>query len=84
MSRHHQTPEWKRARRERLDMDGWRCQGCRRAGRLEVHHLHSMRDGGNHALENLVSLCRQCHMNAHRQPQTASARQWARLIEDLK
>ena len=83
MSRHHHTVEWTVARRKRLDMDGWRCTDCGRAGRLQVHHLHSLKDGGNHDMGNLRTLCRDCHLDAHRQPHTPTERQWARLVEEL-
>ena len=83
MSRYHHSQEWARARRERLDLDGWRCQDCGRPGRLEVHHLHSLRDGGDHSLANLRTLCRECHLDAHRAPQTDNEKAWKSLIEEL-
>ena len=67
MSRHHfklNRRKWSRARRLALDRDGWRCQadGCGRAGRLEVHHVKALDDGGEpFAIENLTTLCRNCH-----------------------
>ena len=66
-----------------LERDGYRCQSCGRPGRLEVHHLRSLKDGGNHEMGNLRTLCRGCHLDAHRQPKTASEREWQRLIEEL-
>ena len=83
MSRFHHTPEWARARRERLDLDGWRCRQCGRAGRLEVHHIVSLKDNGNHALDNLITLCREHHLDIHRQPVTENQAGWAELISEL-
>ena len=52
MSRHHRYsgiakgPEWERCRRMAKERDGWRCQKCGRAGRLEVHHVIELAHGG--------------------------------------
>ena len=84
MSRHHQTKEWAAARAMALDRDSYRCRECGRAGRLEVHHKHSLKDGGNHELSNLISLCKFDHIEIHRAPQTPEQAEWARLLEELK
>ena len=45
-------------RRLALDRDGWRCQTCGKAGRLEVDHVRSLNDGGElFDLANLQTLC---------------------------
>ena len=59
MSRlHRQTHNrtWARIRREVLDRDGWRCQteGCGKPGRLEVHHVKHLQEGGTNDLGNLT------------------------------
>jgi len=72
------TPAWARARRAALERDGWRCTACGKtqaqakadspAGKgLEVHH----RSGAGvraetHVLEDLVTLCRACHLDTLR------------------
>ena len=69
---------WQHARRAALERDGYRCvecvdQGLGGAGKLEVHHitpLSGIRDGDGHwhkgglpfALDNLKTLCRDCHI----------------------
>ena len=83
MSAAHHNREWANASLKRRDLDNWRCQSCGRAGRLEVHHVKAMRDGGGHELENLRTLCRGCHIAIHRQPQTPNAAAWAALVEEL-
>ena len=83
MSKYHHTPEWALARSRALNRDGWRCRQCGRAGRLQVHHLHSLQDGGTHEIENLRTLCREHHLDAHRQPQTPEQQEWANLISEL-
>ena len=93
MSRHHLTlnrRRWAVARRRVLDRDGWRCQSCGRAGRLEVDHVEALEDGGDPwALDNLQTLCRRCHIrktageNRARRLPSAEVRAWQRLVEEL-
>ena len=67
---------WKRLRRTILDRDGWRCQSCGRAGRLEVHHKTPVREGG--AIwdpANLTTLCYRCHVSSHH-PVDADVQAW--------
>ena len=45
------------------------CQGCGKTGAesgraLDVHHLQPFRFSGDNSLDNLVALCRSCHMRA--------------------
>ena len=49
--------------------DGMTCQQCGSRTDLDVHHTKGMK---SHALSNLVTLCRTCHIATHRtsQPQT--------------
>lgn len=59
---------WKALRRAIVERDGWRCTACgRAAGRLEVHHVKSVFDGGAmYDPSNLRTLCRDCHLEQHR------------------
>ena len=61
MSRHHREThnrEWERIRQHVFDRDGHRCQDCRKAGRLEAHHMLELAHGGTNDLSNLKTLCR--------------------------
>jgi len=59
------TALWQRTRLAALARDGHRCTGCGFSGRLEVHHVTPIADGGAaYDLKNLVTLCPSCH---HRQ-----------------
>lgn len=58
---------WKAKRLLVLERDGWQCMTCDciHEGRftkadLEVHHRH-YRNLGNESLEDLVSICPECH-----------------------
>ena len=48
------------------------CEKCLESGRLvpvdEVHHILPVDQGGTHAEDNLVSLCRSCHTKTRRPP----------------
>lgn len=52
------------------------CQCCGRkekdlTRKIETHHIDF--EGENHAPENLISLCRSCHLRKHKQHATATA-----------
>ena len=54
--------KWVGVRALVLDRDGWACVKDGRKGRLEVDHITPMHHGGDlYAMENLQTLCRQCH-----------------------
>ena len=62
----YQSRRWRLLRRLVLDLAGWRCQRCGRAGRLEVHHRVALAEGGA-AFDpaNLEAVCRPCHFGRH-------------------
>ena len=72
------SPQWRKKRELILRRDGYRCQECRRYGRITqantVHHIKHLEDRPDLALvsSNLVSLCRACHAKAH--PEKGGAR----------
>ena len=45
------------------------CELCQQDGRLvpteEVHHKTPLAEGGTHARENLIALCKACHAKIH-------------------
>lgn len=47
------------------DRDGWRCVSCTRRDGLSAHHIIYRSQGGDDALDNLVSLCTNCHRAVH-------------------
>lgn len=57
-------------REQVLKRDGYKCQQCQRTDKLVVHHKDNNGRGcpkPNNELKNLVTLCRKCHLEAHRQ-----------------
>lgn len=56
---------WRRKRKERLEIDDYRCARCKdNSAWLEVHHLTYDRLGSER-MEDLITLCRDCHMRDH-------------------
>lgn len=69
-----------------LERDGYACRDCglkyarvvTKTGRtkvnLELHHIIEFENGGEHTLDNLVTVCRKCHKERDREYVAASAR----------
>ena len=55
-------PRWNKLRLKMLDLAGWRCRVCHRAGKMELDHVIPVAKGGKWWSErNLQILCRNCH-----------------------
>jgi 5-methylcytosine-specific restriction endonuclease McrA len=52
---------WQQIRLQVLERDGFVCQYCGCANKLDVHHIIPRRNGGLDTLDNLISYCRMCH-----------------------
>ena len=48
------------------ERDGGRCQRCGTTRNTDVHHIVHRDRGGEHELDNLITLCRSCHLKQHR------------------
>lgn len=59
--------KWAKARAQAVWRDGYKCQVCGSAHRLEVHHKFNWKHYPNRRFDqgNLVTLCRRCHKNFH-------------------
>ena len=54
------------SRAHALDRDNYTCQYCgKKNKRLEVHHIVYRSNGGNDDLDNLITLCENCHTSIH-------------------
>jgi RNA-directed DNA polymerase len=54
--------EWDELRRQILQRDGYTCQRCNSTSKLEAHHVKPRHKGGTDSLENLITLCEDCHI----------------------
>jgi hypothetical protein len=59
-----QSVEWKVKKTEVLIRDSHRCQSCGNTTHLHVHHITYKRLG-NENIDDLVTVCRQCHKELH-------------------
>ena len=77
---------WLRLRKLALERAGYRCEECHRPGRLEVHHKHPIRDGGEPFPEvsGLLTLCRACHIRAHKPKESAGVQEWREFAAELR
>lgn len=58
--------KWKRTREKAIQRDNGQCQECGFDGNLHVHHITPLSEGGEpFDLENLLTLCQTCHLNAY-------------------
>jgi 5-methylcytosine-specific restriction enzyme A len=57
-------PGWGKLRAAVQERDGYRCRGCGAMGRLSVHHVLPVAEGGRNEIGNLILLCRDCHRSA--------------------
>ena len=59
---------WKRIRDNYVQQHPL-CEVCQKDGRLvateEVHHKVPLSEGGTHARDNLIALCKSCHARIH-------------------
>jgi hypothetical protein len=54
--------DYRNLRDEVLERDGHRCTHCGTNENLDVHHIVPRHNGGKDTLENLTTLCEQCHV----------------------
>ena len=67
------TPRWLELRNRARIRDGFLCVACKRSGLTSpgeiVHHSVPIREGGDPwDIDNLETLCRDCHDAAHERP----------------
>ena len=75
---------WRRARQKALLTAGFRCEQCRRAGRHEVHHRTALKDGGDpYEQSNLQVLCRDCHIELHRNRRSKERQDWYDFMQEM-
>ena len=61
------SEEWRQKRLKVLKRDGFRCQMCGTAKNLRVHHINYEHLGTDAELDDLITLCDECHRKIHEQ-----------------
>jgi len=59
------SDESRELRRAVLRRDRWRCQQCGATTQLEIHHQQFRSHSGEDELDNLITLCSDCHVKLH-------------------
>lgn len=58
---------FKNAQEACFNRDGYKCQCCKtKKGKLNAHHIIYRSNGGADTLDNLITLCEDCHEKLHR------------------
>ena len=63
--------DWEKRRLTVFKRDQWECRGCgfvaegRTGEGLHAHHVTPISEGGSHSLDNLMTLCEDCHVEVH-------------------
>ena len=65
MQGHKSPPDWYERRKYVLDRDHHQCTRCGGTGSLHVHHVIPRKVSWDHSVENLVTLCNECHGKEH-------------------
>lgn len=60
------SPEWRAVREQRLTKDKYTCRACGNTKNLQVHHL-SYSNIYHEKMEDLVTLCQECHSRLHKE-----------------
>lgn len=63
--RYLQSDSWKQIRGKALKRDGGKCVRCQSSKRLHVHHLRYRSPWTDTRLEDLETLCKECHKKEH-------------------
>jgi hypothetical protein len=58
-------PDWEERRRQVSARDHYSCSQCGVSGRLHLHHIRALSQGGTNKLDNIALLCENCHSAAH-------------------
>ena len=65
-SEYMNSNEWNQVRKQRIELDGFKCVKCGSDIQLEVHHL-SYDNLGHEPMEDLQTLCSYCHYLEHKE-----------------
>lgn len=58
-------PDWELRQRQVNERDHYSCSRCGVSGRLHLHHIRALSQGGTNKLDNIALLCEDCHSAVH-------------------
>ena len=80
----YRSNRWKSLRQIALNRADGVCEKCRSRGELQVHHRKPVAQGGAiFDINNLIVLCRSCHLEAHRRIEHDKMPSWKRKLYEL-
>ncbi len=62
---YERPPDWSNRQDTVKSYYNYRCCSCQNRYNLHVHHILPINHGGDHHIDNLISLCRDCHEEEH-------------------
>ena len=79
----YSTSRWKAVRLMAMHRDSWQCRQCGRVTGLQVHHIEPIAAGGaGFDLDNLETICRDCHYGRHRRVDDPESVAWRLYLEE--
>ncbi len=64
--RENYPEDWNELRKLVYCRDGWQCQRCGvKNTEIHAHHLIPLSLGGSNDISNLITLCKNCHIDDH-------------------
>ena len=80
----YQSKRWRALRAKLFNERGAQCESCGSIGELQIHHRVPVSQGGDIWNEdNLILLCRSCHLEAHREIEKRKMPDWVRRLYEL-
>jgi len=70
------TPEWFLLKEQTLKRDGYKCKVCGSTEHITAHHIVPRILGGPDTLDNLITLCEDCHKKADRKVKPGWKKLW--------
>jgi hypothetical protein len=58
-------PDWGEWQRQVNERDHYSCSECGVGGKLHLHHIRALSQGGSNKLDNIALLCEDCHSATH-------------------
>ena len=80
----YSSKRWRALRATILKDRGEQCESCFSIGEIQLHHRVPVSLGGElWNPENLIVLCRSCHLEAHRKIESEKLPTWKRKLYEL-
>ena len=80
----YSSKRWRALRQSILNERGEQCESCYSIGEVQLHHVRPVSLGGElWNTDNLIVLCRSCHLESHRRIEESKMPEWQRRLYEL-